>query len=125
MARNAVVGQRLGSVEWTPVEEYFGSSELDVSSGAEISVLSEDDATGAVTMLLRLPSGWSTPGPESHTIFQEELVLEGDFTLGGVKYEAPCYFSFPPGTVHGPGGTRNGCTLLITLDGPFDIEYHG
>ena len=124
MARETVLGQRLDAVDWIPVEEYFGGAELDVSSGACVSVLSEDNDTGAVTMLLRLPPGWSTAGPESHSVFQEELLLEGDFALGGVQYEAPCYFCFPPGAVHGPGTSSSGCVLLITLDGPFDIEYH-
>ncbi len=124
MARETVLGQRLDEVDWVPVEAYFGGAELDVSSGAKVNILSEDADTGAVTMLLKLPPGWSTAAPESHGVFQEELLLEGDFILGGVEYQAPCYFCFSPGAVHGPGGTSGGCLLLIALDGPFDIEYH-
>lgn len=124
MARKALPGIAFSDIEWTTSAALWGGTDLDVSS-VPVAVISWDDETDASTLLVRLPAGWSTPAPESHSVLQEEFLLEGDFTLAGVRYEAPSAFSFPPGHVHGPAHTENGALLLVLLSGPFDITYAG
>jgi hypothetical protein len=109
-------------LEWTTSAALWGGTGLEVEA-IPVAVLSWDTETDESTLLIRLPAGWGTPAPERHSVLQEEVLLEGDFTLGGERFTAPAFFSFPAGEVHGPAHTESGALLLVTLSGPFDIEY--
>lgn len=123
MARPPLPGIELADLQWTTSAALWGGTDLDVDA-VPVAVLSWDPETDASTLLVRLPAGWGTPGPESHSVLQEELLLEGEFTFGGTTFRAPAFFSFPAGHVHGPAHTATGALLLVTLSGPFDIKYH-
>jgi hypothetical protein len=105
---------------WTPVEELSPS----IPAGPMVKMLSVDEATGAHTMLFKAPPGWATPKPESHTVQQEDLLLEGACTFGEKTLTAPAYLCFPEGYVHPAVHTDTGFTMLVTFSGTFDVTYH-
>lgn len=109
----------LDSIPWTPLEELWPIA----PPGPVIKLLSIDDETGAQTMLLKAPPGWSTPKPESHTTVQEDILLEGEAIFGETRYQAPAYFCFPANYIHPAVRTETGFTMIVTFSGPFDVEY--
>ena len=123
MARQAIVGVEFDEIPWITAEEMWGHTDLDVPTGVLVKVLSRDDETGATTTLIKTPPGWSTPQPEYHSVYQEDILLEGECYFGDKHLTAPAYLSFPPGFVHPVCRTETGCTMLVTLSGPFDITY--
>ena len=97
--------------------------------GVSERVLAEDPVTGLLTRLVRWDRGVSTSsaGPVAHAYFEEVLILSGtlhDLRLDqtfGAGYNA-CR---PPGMVHGPWRTAEGCTMLETRYEPHpsnDVE---
>jgi len=88
-----------------------------------VRVLSHDPDTGALSLLIKEPPGWHTAAAESHSVFQEDILLEGDCWYGETHYEGPTYFAFPAGHEHGPMFTETGALWLVTLSGPFDVSY--
>ncbi len=108
------------AIPWTPMTERWPSA----PPGPEIKVLSEDDETGAQTLLLKAPPGWCTPQPESHPNVQEDILLECEVIFGETRYQAPAYFCFPANYVHPAARTETGFTMIVTFSGPFAVEYH-
>ena len=95
------------TVEWTPVAEQPGAHER---------LLARDESTGMLTRLTHWEPGFDTSGtgPVTHDYFEEVLILSGsihDLTLDRT-FGAGHYASRPPGMVHGPWTTREGCTML-------------
>lgn len=95
------------TIDWSPVADQPGAHER---------VLARDPASGMLTRLTRWDPGFdtSTVGPVIHDYFEEVLILAGsihDLTLDqtfGTGY----YASRPPGMVHGPWTTSDGCVML-------------
>ena len=86
--------------------------------GVSERVLAEDPATGLLTRLVRWDQGISTssPGPVAHAYFEEVLILSGslhDLRLNQT-FGADHYACRPPGMVHGPWRTAEGCVMLAT-----------
>lgn len=125
MPRLPIHGLDLSQVEWVDVAAVYGGDGQDfvVAPGEQVAVLSEDPATGASTVLIRLPAGWASDAPEVHSCAQEELLLEGDLTLAGVELAPFSYLCFPAGEPHGPLSTRDGCLVLAWMDRPVDVVY--
>jgi hypothetical protein len=77
-----------------------------------IKVLSEDPASGALSGLLLLPSGYRRPsgfiGADT-----ELLVLEGSLRVGEHVRDFGYYEFAPAGTTHAPWSTETGVTLLF------------
>jgi hypothetical protein len=106
-----------------PELEFFDTETLlwrAVSGEARVSqrVLAEDQATGLLTRLVRWDPGRSTSavGPVMHEYFEEVLVLSGslhDLRLNQT-FGAGYYACRPPGMLHGPWETAEGCTMLET-----------
>ena len=96
-----------GALPWTPVDGQPGVSER---------VLARDPATGMLTRMLRWDPGLDTSaaGPVRHDYVEEVLILSGsmhDLTLGAT-FGAGWYACRPPGMVHGPWRTDDGCEML-------------
>ncbi len=124
MARDPVMGNEWDEFDWQPGPNIWGvGTNLNVPGGSEGKILSLDRETGAMTALLRCPPGWRTPAPEFHSVAQEDILIEGEATMGDIKMKAPAYMYFPPGQVHGPLVTETGCTMIVTLSGKFDIDH--
>jgi hypothetical protein len=115
--------------------EFFN---LDMASGWETppgyppgfkqKILSSDlDETakkGSRSRLLKIAPGSFTTAPFVHDHWEEVFLFEGDLVVGndeagkgGEQFHAPTYAVRPPGAVHGPFTTRNGCVL-------FELHYY-
>jgi len=85
---------------------------------AEQLTLSIDAKTGEYTRLTRfVPGANTTPSGGKRHVYPEEI-----FIISGRLYDAACdfwletghYASRPPGELHGPFRTDNGCVVLET-----------
>lgn len=81
--------------------------------------LDEEKRTGSQTRLLRFNPGAFSTRPFVHDYWEEVYVLEGTLTVGcdehgdgGVPFPAHTYACRPPGVLHGPFSSVNGCLLL-------------
>ena len=79
-------------------------------------ILARDEATGMLTRLLRWEPGVDTSriGQVTHEYVEEVLILAGsmrDLTLDE-RFSAGDYACRPPGMVHGPWATEEGCEML-------------
>jgi hypothetical protein len=78
--------------------------------------LDEDTRTGARSRLVRFAAGVVTTGNLVHDYWEEVYLLSGDLYAVAQSDQppvsAPCYSCRPPGTRHGPFGSRTGCILL-------------
>ena len=87
-------------------------------AGVSERVLAEDAATGMMTRIVRWDPGVNTSaaGPVAHEYFEEVLVITGslhDLRLDE-RFSAGCYACRPPGMLHGPWESVEGCTMLET-----------
>ncbi|MBV8218319.1 MAG: cupin domain-containing protein [Solirubrobacterales bacterium] len=106
-----------------PELEFFDTEMLpwravDGEAGVSERVLGQDAGTGLLTRLVRWDPGVSTSaaGPVTHEYFEEVLVLSGslhDLRLNET-FGAGCYASRPPGMIHGPWESPEGCIMLET-----------
>ena len=92
-------------------------------SGIEHKILAggldETSKTGSRTRLLRFAPGVCTPAPFVHDYWEEVYLIDGDLTVGsdaegrgGERFLPGTYACRPPGAVHGPFKSTNGCLLL-------------
>jgi hypothetical protein len=91
---------------------------VDGDAGVSQRVLAEDAATGLLTRLVRWDPGLNTSaaGPVAHEYFEEVLVLSGsmhDLRLDQT-FSAGYYACRPPGMLHGPWESAEGCVMLET-----------
>ncbi len=79
-------------------------------------VLSEDPATGEITRLTRFLPGADTAdfGGKAHAFPEEIFIVSGRLydEAFGIWLEPGHYASRPPGEVHGPFRTDEGCLVL-------------
>ena len=88
------------------------------------SDIDETGKTGSRTRLLRFEPGAYTTEPFVHDHWEEVYLVSGDLTVGndaqgqgGENFLAPTYACRPPGAVHGPFKSENGCLL-------YEIHYY-
>jgi ChrR Cupin-like domain len=95
------------TVRWAPVAEQPGVSER---------VLAHDPSTGMLTRVLRWEPGVDTSpiGPTAHAYVEEVLILTGSMhdVTRGETFRAGYYACRPPGMVHGPWVSADGCEML-------------
>jgi hypothetical protein len=128
MSRQPVDGVAFRDMPWQSTSVLWGPDSaapaaLEFTGHGMARVLSHDPDTGALSLLIKEPPGWHTAAAESHSVFQEDILLEGDCWYGETHYEGPTYFAFPAGHEHGPMFTETGALWLVTLSGPFDVSY--
>jgi hypothetical protein len=105
MAKPALEFFPVGSVEWAVV-----------SPGVWERVLARDDDGVGLTRILRWEPGLDTSasGPAVHDYHEEVLVLSGslrDLVLD-TSFTAGDYACRPPGMVHGPWVSTDGCEMF-------------
>lgn len=81
----------------------------------ETKVLSSDDETGAATLVVRYPAGWSRRDAEHVTVHEEIFVLDGSLEINGRSYGPHCYAFLPAGYPRTSGRSATGATVLTTL----------
>ena len=93
---------------WKPVEGLEGF--------AEELTLAIDEKTGDYTRLTRFKPGLDTSsfGPKSHDYPEEIMIIQGRLYDSAFDrwLEVGDYASRPPGEVHGPFKTNDGCVVL-------------
>jgi hypothetical protein len=96
-------------IAWAPDEGWAAAP------GASVRVLSRDGETGAASVMLRYPAGWSAPAGAS-SCDEEFLVLDGAIEIGGVRYGKLGFAHFPAG--YDPGARRapEGAVVLSFFD---------
>jgi quercetin dioxygenase-like cupin family protein len=118
MARKALEFFDTGKMPWEP--HVVGGKRMDP---LQQKILSYDDETGAVTLMVKYPKGYKHPLLTYHTVTEELYVLKGRLTMQGNEYSQGYYAYRPPGMVHGEMEILDDDTvLLIMLSGPLD--YH-
>jgi hypothetical protein len=82
-----------------------------VRPGVETRLLSEDDASGARSLLVRYPRGFAAPGGALASD-DEFLVLDGELTIGARRYPAMSYAHLPAGHDAGAWSSADGAVVL-------------
>lgn len=109
------------STGWERPSGYPPGIEQKILAGT----LDEGRRSGSRTRLLRFAPGVFTTAPFVHEYWEEVYLLEGDLTVGndaagngGESFPPGTYACRPPGAVHGPFKSHDGCLLL-------EIHYYG
>ena len=101
-----------------PELEFFDPSDIPSEpippvDGLSQQILSRDEVTGDYTRLLRFEPGTDTSamGPQVHDFWEEVIILEGSLidTRLNQEFTKGMYGCRPPGMVHGPYKSPNGC----------------
>ena len=105
---------------WEVPAGYPAGIEQKILSGA----LDEPRARGARTRLLRFAPGVYTTSPFVHEYWEEVFLISGDLIVGndalgrgGEPFTGPTYACRPPGALHGPFKSEQGCLL-------FEVHYY-
>lgn len=105
---------------WRPVPSSAGRIEEIVLADS----LDPATGTGSRTRLARWSAGALIDRPVVHDFHEEVLIVEGDFVVGcdaegrgGERFGPYTFACRPPGALHGPFTTRQGCLL-------FEIQYY-
>lgn len=106
--------------EWKEVGEERGGP----IKGIKEKLLAADPETGAYSRLVIFEPGFKFPTTLKHPFWEELFVLEGHMDDYGTDtlYTKGFYALRPPETVHGPFGTKIGCTLLEVVW--YDRDYY-
>ena len=118
MARPALEFFDTEKMPWEP--HVVGGKRIDP---LEQKILSHDDETGAVSLMVKYPKGFTHPGLTYHTVVEELFILRGRIKMQGYEYRSGFYSYRPPGMVHGEMEVLEDDTvLLIMLSGPLDYN---
>jgi hypothetical protein len=114
-ARNRDRSQYVGFInehdlEWRPFEV------AGLSPGVEAKLLSRDAASGAVSLMARLPAGRRNVVGH-HASDMEIFVLEGAVKIGDRRFTARCFTYIPAGVSYGPVAVEKKTIALWFFDG--------
>ncbi len=85
-------------------------------AGVEVKVLSEDAESGAASLLIRYPAGWTFPAGVRGAD-EEFLVLEGALTVGLLSFGHLHYAHWPAGYAAAERSSEQGAVVLTFLSG--------
>lgn len=107
-----------GKMEWEDLVGAYRSK-----SGLMQKVLSVDKATGASTILVKIPAGFRGVGTHFHECLEEFYIIDGSVIFdNNIVYKAGCYACHPPRVVHGHGEcSEEGAISLMKRDGFFRL----
>lgn len=111
MARDHTVFVQSQELPWTT--GLNGNARPDV----EAKTLSYDGASGAATVLLHYPAGWSRATPHYLETDEELLVLDGSLEINGRTYGPYCYANLPKGYARRSTRSTGGAVVLTMFDG--------
>jgi hypothetical protein len=89
----------------------------DVRTDVSSRLLSIDAETGATSMLVRYPAGWTDPEPHWLDCDEELFMLAGDLRLGQVHHRAKTYAHLPAGYGRGDAASTHGAVVLTFFGG--------
>ncbi len=89
---------------------------------AEIKLLSQDQESGAASLLVRYPPGYARQGAEYLTVDEELFVLQGSLQINDRDYSEMCYAHLPAGFPRTVQTSAAGATVLTFLSGLPETE---
>jgi len=105
---------------WEPAPGAAPGIEQKILSGS----LDEEKGLGVRTRLIRFQPGAIAPDTFVHSYWEEVYLISGELIVGndetgegGQSFTQACYACRPPGTVHGPFASPQGCLF-------FEIQYY-
>ncbi len=109
---------------WGDPPAHVGRTAEEAPPGLGVKYLRVDPETQAYTLMTKQPEGWFDPKLERHAIWEELILLDGDYLMGRMgKLNAGSYV-FRDGVIpHGPQVSRNGCVWFGRGPGPIDFDY--
>lgn len=110
MAREHVEFIQAQALSWRG--GYLDGAREDV----EVKVLSEDGESGACSILIRYPEGWSLDGARHTTVDEEFMVLDGALEINGRTYDLDCYADLPAGFEWASASAPGGAVVLAFFD---------
>lgn len=118
MARPPLEFFDTGKIPWEP--HVVGGKRMDP---LQQKILSCDEETGAVTLMVKYPKGFRHPSLTYHTVVEEIYILKGRIRMEGKEYSEGYYAYRPPGMIHGEMEVLDHDTvLLMMLSGPLDYN---
>lgn len=103
-------------MEWQPIEME------GYPPGAYMKVLDQNEETGGITALMKIPKGFVEPRHSHHSCGHAIYVISGDLGSGDSVFKEGTYWYAPAGDVHGPLRLENDCILLLITDGALDFK---
>jgi hypothetical protein len=120
MARPQIEFIQSQRLAWTP-DPRFG-----LGRDVEVKILSEDTETGAASLLVRYPAGWTLPAG-ARGADEEFLILDGELKVGDTVYGYFNYAHWPSGYAAGARASASGATVLTFFSGdprqPAPVSY--
>lgn len=104
-------------MEFTDCEAAFAWQPVSgEAQGVVEKILSRDPETGDYSRLLRFPAGFSGVETLTHSFWEEVYILDGSLLdiRTGQAFSKGFYACRPPGMVHGPYRTPEGCMTFET-----------
>jgi hypothetical protein len=118
-----MTGIHLADVVWQPIQAQYEEADV-LRAGVECSLIAEDSETGGTALFVKAPPGWTGDLPESHSVTQIVVLLQGDYCLGDFEFKPGSVLHIPPGRVHGPGRTQAGFVAYTYNAGSPDATFH-
>jgi quercetin dioxygenase-like cupin family protein len=108
------------NVERTMVDKEIVASQLKAdrfpfpSEGdIMLTVRNASFALGPVMVHITMKPGSVIPAHDHESLAEALYVMEGEFINEGKRYQPGTSLHFKAGNVHGPHGTKKGCTILV------------
>ena len=92
-------------------------NEPDPRWDVETKILSQDEGTGALTAIMKVPAGFDLPGPVHFRCDFEFFVLDGSLEINGIEYTKDCYAYLPAGYRRDRNISTDGAVILALLHG--------
>lgn len=90
--------------------------------GVAAKILNVDVAEGAPTNIIIIKAGATIPAHYHKNTAETHYVLEGDFINAGITYGPGSFFTHAAGVIHGPHGSKNGCSVLTIQPSSVDAS---
>jgi hypothetical protein len=110
MARPQIEFIQSQCLPWTP------GARFGLGGGVEVKTLSEDAQSGAASLLVRYPAGWSFPAG-SRAADEEFLILDGELKIGEASLGRFNYAHWPAGYRAAARASENGAVALTFFSG--------
>ena len=112
------------SMPWEPPPSHEGRPASEAPDGLGIKYLRVDPDTQGYTLLTRQPEGWFDPKLEKHSIWEELILLDGDYLMGRMgKVQAGTYIFRDGSIAHGPQVSKYGCVWFARGPAAIDFDY--
>lgn len=85
--------------------------------GVMAHLINIDPARGLIASIIHLKPGTTIPAHQHEAFAEAHYVLEGDLVNDGVEFGPGGYVTHPPGVVHGPHSSKQGCRVLTIQTG--------